>query len=260
MKKILEFLFGKKEKKNEKEHGNKHDREVCDFGLKKFNTRKRPIEEAPGGVKGKPPKPKPEPPPQPPPTGSGGTIFLDFWGGLVSGTMWNTNGDFTVTDSGLSQIEQDYVVASVKKHFEMLNVTVTDDVNVFNSTPIGRRIRCYITESWEWFGQAGGVAYINSFFWTDNSPCFVFSLLLSYSGHNIAEAASHEPGHTLGLRHQVTCQDGVITSQYNWGDGLRAPTMGASYDVPIGEWWVGPNSLGCNNIQDDLAILKTKLP
>lgn len=258
MKKIFDFLFGGK-KKNEKEHGNKHNRIDCDFGIKKFNQRKRPIEEAPGGVKGKKPKPTQpppdQPPPPPPPSGSN-VIYLDFWGATISGTMWNANGTFTVGDAGLSQVEHDYILAHVKKQYEGKNVIVTTDESVFNAAPIGRKIRVLITESWEWFGQAGGVAYLNSFFWTDGSPAFVFSLLLNYSVHNIAEACSHEAGHTIGLRHKSTYDANcVMISEYDWSGFI----MGASYNVEYGFWGIGPTPLGCTNIQDDNAVLNSKL-
>lgn len=238
-------------KKAEKE---KKEKVSCAFGLKKFNNRKRPIEEAPGGIKGKPKKPTPPPPPPPPPdepptTNSGGTIYLDFFGGTISGTMWNTNGVLTVGDAGLGQPEIDQVLINVKAHFPEYNVTVTADEAVFNSTPLGKRVRVIITETYQWFGQAGGVAYINSFFWTDNSPAFVFSLLLNYNAHNIGEAAAHEAGHTLGLRHQSDCSNGVVTNPYSNGK-----TMGVSYYVPLGVWWTGTSSLACA-IQDDRAKL-----
>lgn len=264
MKKLIQFLynlFTDKEEADENIH--RHEKQICNWGIKKFNKRRRPIEEAPGGVKGKKPKPTPPPPTPPPdpPSGTGGTIYLDFWGMTLSNTLWNTSGTIIIGDAGFSQVEIDYVRSSVIKHFEGLNVLVTTDEGIYNATPSNRRIRVCLTESNEWYGSnAGGVAYIGSFFWTTDEPAFVFTKLLNYSTHNVAEAAAHEAGHSLGLRHQVTCSAGVITSAYNWGDGQRAPTMGASYNVLAGEWWVGPCSLGCSNIQDDLAILKSVLP
>jgi len=234
------------------EHPNKRERIVCSFGQKHFNQRKRPIEEAPGGVHGKPTRGGGGGggTTDPPITGTGGTIYLDFWGGDISGTMWNTAGTFTVANSGLGQVEIDGVLSSVRQHYAAYNVTVTNDVNVFNSTPIGRRIRVMITTSWEWYGQCGGVAYLNSFFWTDNSPAFVFSSLLGYSVHNIAEAASHEPGHSLSLRHQSDCSGGSLVNQYSLGK-----TMGNSYYVTIGLWVTGTNPF-CAEQNDD-AMLTT---
>ena len=196
-------------------------------------------------------------------TGGGGAadnvLYLEFYGATISGTMWNTSGSIIAAHSGLSTIEVTDVIDRVKSHFAQFNILVTDDINIYNSTPYNKKARVIFTESWEWYGQAGGVAYVNSFGWGDQSPAWVFTSLLAYNTHNIGEAGAHETGHMLGCRHQVTCQDGVKTSEYNWGDGVTAPVMGASYNVASGDWWIGPNSLGCSVIQDDTAIITAKI-
>lgn len=230
----------------------KKEKISCGFNFKKFNNRKRPIDEAPGGVKGKKPKPPvtpPPPPPDPPTTGSGGTIYLDFWGGTISNTMWNVSGSFTVSDAGFAQPEIDYVLNQVRLHYNPYDVVVTIDETVFNATPLGKRVRVLITETYQWYGQAGGVAYLNSFFWTDNSPAFVFSLLLNYNQHYVAEAAAHEAGHTLGLRHQSDCSGSIVVNQYSAGK-----TMGVSYYVPQGAWVTGTSSLSCMEQNDTQMI------
>ena len=184
-----------------------------------------------------------------PPLQNDTVIFLDFDGHLVSGTLWNVNGDFYCSPANMSTEAQDDIVARVQRIYDTFNVKVTRNEADFINATYNRRTRIVITESWEWFGQAGGVAYIGSF--GNGSPAFVFCSLLNYNTHNVGEAAAHEAGHTLGCRHQVICVDGVMTSQYNWGDGLRAPVMGGSYNVNQGELWEGPNSLGCDIIQND---------
>jgi hypothetical protein len=82
----------------------------------------------------------------------------------------------------------------------------------------------------------------------------VFSKALSYSQKRIFEATSHETGHTFGLYHQIRCDGTTFISEYNPGFGTgstsRAPIMGNSYSR-IGYWWIGANSFGCNNIQND---------
>lgn len=238
----------------------KKEKVICSFGHKKFNKRTRPEEEAPGGVKGKKPKPsKPpvvEPPtdPQPPPpdNNAANVIYLNFFGKTVDGTMWNTNGPIVAAHSGLAQSEMDYVATQVAAGLTQYNVLVTYDESIFNAAPAGHKMEVIITESWEWFGQAGGVAYINSWWWSA-TPAFVFSKLLNYNGHNIAEAARHEACHTLGLRHQSDCSGGVVTNQYRLGW-----TMGNSYYVSLGVFGVGTSSSACA-IQDDNALLTTGL-
>ena len=188
-------------------------------------------------------------------------VYLDFDGHIVAGTMWNTNGTFTCNPSGLSDAAITEVFNRVAEDFRPFNINVTTSETKFNAAPYNRRIRVVITTSHEWYGTgAGGVAYINSFTWGDNSPCFVFSALHGYSIKKIAETASHETGHTLRLRHQSTYNSSCVkTSDYNWGQGAGeigwAPIMGASYNQNMTLWNSGPNSLGCNVIQSDLNLI-----
>ncbi len=242
----------------DKEEKQKKIKIICSFGQKKFNLKKRPISEAPGGKHGKPIK-----------GGGGGTggggggdtttnnstnvIFLNFWGKTISGTMWNVNGDFTVGAAGLGQTEIDAALAGVREHYKDYNVNVTTIKAEFDAAAYGHKIEVLITEDWSWFGQAGGVAYINSWSWGDGSPAFVFSSLLNYNPHYIEEAAAHEAGHTLGLRHQSDCVNGSVTNQYSYGK-----TMGYSYDsYPVGPWVTGTNSLCVQQI--DQAIIQSVL-
>jgi len=188
-------------------------------------------------------------------------IFLDFDGHNVSGTMWNTNGAFTCNSSGLSDAAITEVFNRVAEDYRPFNINVTTNEAKYNSATYNKRMRVVITTSNEWYGSgAGGVAYVNSFTWGDNSPCFVFSALLGYNIKNIAEAASHEAGHTLGLRHQSSYDAACVKiSDYNWGQGAGeigwAPIMGAGYNENMTLWNNGPNSLGCNVIQNDLSVI-----
>ena len=199
-------------------------------------------------------------------TGGGGTtvptlanvILLDFDGQYVANTMWNVNGPITCAPANLTSEEAGLIFQRVVTDFTPFNLTVTTDEAVFNAANPAKRMRVVITESWEWYGQAGGVSYLNSFTWGDNSPCFVFSSLLGYSVKQIAEACSHEAGHTLGLRHQSSYDvNGVKLSEYNWGQGSGeigwAPIMGASYNENLSLWHYGPNSLSATTMQDDVA-------
>ena len=187
-------------------------------------------------------------------------VYLEFYGTTISGTMWNVNGPIVAEHSGLTTEEISAVIAHVRSQYSMYNILITDDINVYNNAPYNKKQRVVITESNEWYGNgAGGVAYIGSWGWTDQSPAWVFSKLLNYNSHYIAEAISHEFGHQLGLRHQCVCTNGTVTADYNPGDGITAPIMGVAYYVPAGSWWVGPTPLGCSNIQDDNQIITAKL-
>ena len=193
-----------------------------------------------------------------PTTTQANVILLDFNGQSVSNTLWNTNGTITCAPANLNSEEINLVVQRVATDFTPFNVTITTDETVYNAANAYKRIRVIVTESWEWYGQAGGVSYLNSFTWGTNTPCFVFSSLLSYSIKNIAEACSHEAGHTLGLRHQsIYDANGVKLSDYNWGQGEGeigwAPIMGAAYNENLSLWHYGPNSLSATTMQDDVA-------
>ena len=187
-------------------------------------------------------------------------IFIDFDGHRVNGTPWNGNGPINAGPSGLNPQQMTEVFNRVAEDYRPFNVNITTDSTVFLSLPANRRMRVIVTVTYEWYGMAGGIAYIGSFSWADNTPAFVFSGLLGYNAKNVGEAVSHEAGHTLGLRHQSSyngsCQK---TSEYNPGVGSGqiswAPIMGESYSRNMTLWNNGANPYGCSNYQDDLGLI-----
>lgn len=193
--------------------------------------------------------------------GASAVILLDFDGHLVSGTSWNVNGDINAASSGLNNTQITEVFNRVAEDYRPFNINVTTSESAYTAAPASRRMRILITTTHSWYGTgAGGVAYLNSFTWGNNTPAWVFSALLNYNVKNIAEASSHEAGHTLGLRHQSSYDGNCVKlSDYNWGQGTGeigwAPIMGAGYNQNMTLWHNGPNSIGCNNIQSDLSII-----
>ena len=99
----------------------------------------------------------------------------------------------------------------------------------------------------------GGRAYVDVFDRTSNhayyQPAWVYPQALSNNAKYIAEAASHEAGHTLGLSH-----DGTTTSSYYGGSGGWGPIMGAPYSMAITQWSDGSYA-NANNLQDDVALI-----
>ena len=187
-------------------------------------------------------------------------IYLDFDGHFVEGTIWNWDKNFNCAPSGLSNSAITEIFNRVAEDYRPFTINVTTDSTVYHAAPAKSRIRVILTPSWEWYGAAGGVAYVNSFSWGDNTPAFVFTSLLHNNSKLIAEATSHEAGHTFGLRHQSSYDASCVkTSEYNWGNGTGeigwAPIMGASYNHNFTVWHLGPNPFGCNNTQNDLAII-----
>ena len=190
------------------------------------------------------------------------TVFLDFDGQYVDGTSWNFSGPLTLGPSNLTDDQITEIFNRVAEDYRPFTINVTTDSTKYWSAPADRRMRVIFTISSSWYGAAGGVSYINSFNWGDNTPCFVFDALLGYRTKWVAEAASHEIGHTLGLNHQssydLSCNK---TTEYNAGVGSGeiawAPIMGVGYYRNFTLWHNGSNPWGCTNFQDDLSILTT---
>jgi hypothetical protein len=187
-------------------------------------------------------------------------IYLDFDGHNLEGTIWNWDGPINCAPAGLSTAVMTEIFNRVSEDYRPFSINITTDSTVYHAAPINHRMRVILTPTWEWYGAAGGVAYINSFSWGDNTPAFVFTSLLHNNPKLIAEATSHEAGHTLGLRHQSSYDTSCVkTSEYNWGTGSGeigwAPIMGASYNQNFTVWHLGPNPFGCTSTQNDLALI-----
>lgn len=188
-------------------------------------------------------------------------VFLDFDGHTVSGTSWNYSGPIYCGASGLTDVQITTVFNRVAEDYRPFNVNITTDSTKYFAAPANRRMRVILTVNYEWYGSAGGVAFVGSFTWGDNTPCFVFTSLLG-TLKKIGESASHEAGHTLGLYHQSTYDANCVKiSDYNYGQGAGeigwAPIMGVGYYQNLTLWNNGPNSFGCNNIQSDLDVITT---
>jgi hypothetical protein len=85
-------------------------------------------------------------------------------------------------------------------------------------------------------------------------PAFIFYDTLLKSEKNIAEAISHEVGHTVGLSHQ-----GTKNAAYYYGQGAGitgwAPIMGAGYNKELTQWSRGEYA-GANNKEDEFAVMQ----
>jgi hypothetical protein len=191
------------------------------------------------------------------------TIFLDFDGQTVSSPYWTAT-PFYATPANLTPAQITSVFNRVAEDFRPFNLNITTDSAVFLAAAPGRRQRIIITSYSSWYGNAGGVAYIPSFRWSQEVPGFVFSNLLAtntnpeINAKRVAEAASHETGHTLGLDHQRIYNAACgLTTEYNPGTGSGeiswAPIMGNSYSRNITLWHNGTTF--CNSTQDELGII-----
>jgi hypothetical protein len=190
------------------------------------------------------------------------TVFIDFDGQFVSGTAWNYNGDINAAAAGLSNAGITEIFSRVAEDFRPFNLNITTDSAVYWNAPKNKRMRIIVTPTSQWYGLSGGVAYVGSFIWGDNTPAWVFSALLGNKPKWVAEAVSHEVGHTLGLQHQsvydANCNK---TAEYNTGLGAGeigwAPIMGAGYYQNHTTWNTGTNTVNCGTLQNDFDIIST---
>jgi len=188
------------------------------------------------------------------------TVYLDFDGHTARGTAWNWDGDIVAKPSGLSPAEITQIFNRVAEDFRIFNINITTDATVFTKAPVAKRVRIIFTPTHQWYGQSGGIAFVNSFSWGDDTPAWVFVSLLSGDPKYIAEAASHEIGHTFGLQHQSTYSNTcALISEYGEGRGTGeigwAPIMGLGYYKNFTTWTYGSSIEGCKVMQNDIAII-----
>ncbi|MCA1590022.1 MAG: PKD domain-containing protein [Acidobacteria bacterium] len=204
--------------------------------------------------------------------GSSRVIYLDFDGHVTSGTAWNTNytGGAPINSAPYSidgdpysfnQQEMDaiqYIWQRVAEDFAAFDVDVTTqdpgDAAIFRSNSFDSfyGTRAVISPT-NFVGQGiGGIAYVGVFNYvgTNYKPAFVMTSGVGNGEKSIAEAASHEVGHNLGLSH-----DGAPGTGYYEGHGDWAPIMGVGYYRAVTQWSSGEYP-GANQRQDDLAVMQ----
>jgi hypothetical protein len=190
------------------------------------------------------------------------TIYLDFDGHYVNSGVWNNGYPFACTASAMDDTQITEVFNRTAEDYRPFNINITTDSAVFLAAPLNKRMRIIVTPTSGWYPGVGGVSWINSFAWGDDTPAFVFSNMLGNSPKLIAECCSHETGHTVGLSHQsrydgVNC--GAPVETYNSGTGSGepgwAPIMGNSYGRNMTNWNNGPTPYGCTSMQDNLSII-----
>ncbi|TCO46249.1 metallopeptidase family M12-like protein [Kribbella antiqua] len=206
--------------------------------------------------------------------GSNRTIYLDFDGHTITGTGWNTDGkpetvkvpayDTDGNKSNWSTAEQDVVHdvwARVAEDYAPFDVDVTTQAppeSAITRTDAADQqygTRVLIDPS-SWYQSScgcGGIAYVGVYDRTSQhsyyQPAMVFTKGVGTGAKNLAEAASHEAGHNVGLSH-----DGTSSVNYYKGHGAWAPIMGVGYNKAITQWSKGEYA-DANNKQDDFAVV-----
>ncbi len=206
-------------------------------------------------------------------------IFLDFDGAEVSNTGWNVGGNAIGNGSHIgwngdgsadsfSPAEHDWIqevwrqVAETYAPFDV-DVTTQDPGpdgwtrSSYSDTTYGTRV--VITSSATAPAQACagaclGVAWVGTFDAVDPNryyqPAWVFATSPSLRPMIVAQAASHEAGHTLGLHH-----DGTQTAPYYAGTTAWGPIMGSSSTRAVSQFSQG-EYVGANNTEDDFAVIQ----
>lgn len=204
-------------------------------------------------------------------------IYLDFNGHTTAGTQWNnafTGGapivsqpfDLDGSPSTFGAAEQTLIrriwqrVADDYAPFA-IDVTTEDPgleaLRRTSSTDLAFGVRVVISPT-NWYNTgAGGVGYLGSFSWNSDTPCYAFTAQLANGEKYIAESASHEAGHTLGLYHDGV--GGSAPSGYYAGQGSWAPLMGVGYYKPVTQFSRGEYA-NANNTQDDFAVISGHAP
>lgn len=208
------------------------------------------------------------------------TIYLDFNGERVCDSLWHearnlpgrcidapafdTNGS-----AGFSRAERRAIQSAwqrVAEDYAPFRVDITterpkaSDLTRTSSSDRRYGVHAVVTSSSRVRNQVcggrgcGGVAFVDVFnkrgaanrgrvFW-------VFPREVRNKSRRIADIASHEAGHTLGLSH-----DGNRSSAYDTGHGIWAPLMGSS-NRRLTQWSRGEYS-GANNRENDLKVIST---
>ncbi|NEO72754.1 zinc-dependent metalloprotease family protein [Moorena sp. SIO3H5] len=202
-------------------------------------------------------------------------IYLDFDGDTTTNTLWNQNFGSSIvtpaydTDGNTSN----FSTAETETIWRIWQRVAEDfspfDVNVTTAQPSDHQlkktsdsdsqwgIRVVIGGDGSWYQQGiGGLAYMDSFNWGTDTPVFIFSENRAGGSEKaVAEAISHEVGHSLGLTH-----DGNLTNHYYSGHDNGsvetgwAPIMGEGNDRNLTQWNKGEYT-GASNQEDDLDII-----
>lgn len=213
--------------------------------------------------------------------GSSKILYLDFDGHVISGTAWNqnNNGGLDIvappydTDgnpgvfSDSERIRIQEIWSRVAEDYAPFDVDVTTElageaqITRSTSTDLEFGTRVLISPISSYFGSYGGIAYVGVYDSTGANhsyyqPALVFPENLGSGWPKyVAEAASHEAGHNLGLSH-----DGTSTVGYYQGHGSGesgwAPIMGVGYSQNLSQWSRGEYP-GANNIEDDFTMIRS---
>lgn len=207
--------------------------------------------------------------------GASKTIYLNFVGYTASKTAWSSStiaapaydlsGNPAVFDDNersniisiWNRVAEDYIAFDVDVTTEPPS---SDALLRTSSADTSYGTQVVITKTGTISCNCGGIAYVGVVSMVNNTyyqPAWVFQQSLANNEKYIAEAVSHEAGHTLGLLHDGQ-KTGTTTVGYYSGHGSGdtgwAPIMGVGYYKNVTQWSAGVYP-GANNQQNDLAVM-----
>ncbi|HID45819.1 MAG TPA: hypothetical protein EYP34_08705 [Chromatiaceae bacterium] len=191
-------------------------------------------------------------------------LYINYWGGSYTGTAWN-NGN-TIDYTPFSQDSDTANFSDQERHdmwlawaetaedYAPFNINVTTDADVYAATPENQRVQIIATTTSDWYGNAGGVAYVGIFGWGDQ---YGTGWVWNKGPSSLGMTISHESGHQMGLHH-----DGNPTHEYESGHGSWGPIMGGPFGRSYAQWSKGeyPDAVikKDDGIQeDDLVIIRS---
>jgi PKD repeat protein len=205
--------------------------------------------------------------------GASKKLYLDFVGYDASNTDWTSNKpliapafDLTGDPNVFDDKERNAITniwARVAEDFIGFDIDVTtadpgNDALIRSSAADNNYgTRVVITKSGLIKCGCGGIAFVGMTTMINNTryqPAWVFQQSLANNPKYIAEAISHEAGHTFGLLHDGLKQNNVVHTYYmGHGAGATswAPIMGDSYFKTVTQWDHGLYP-GANNQQNDI--------
>jgi hypothetical protein len=210
--------------------------------------------------------------------GSAYVIYLNFAGETVTNTAWNsslgrsqipavpfsTDSDYT-TFSDAEQTAIQRVWLRVAEDYAPFNVDVTTERPATMGSTTAEALITRNTDADtnpNPSSSAGGVAYVSVFGGSSYSyyrPAWIYFNNLGNNESYIAEAASHELGHNLGLSHDGLTDGTEYYGGHGSGDISWGPIMGTGYGRNVSEWSKGEYYMA-NNTQDDLATIASRIP
>jgi hypothetical protein len=198
--------------------------------------------------------------------GASKTLYLNYWGGTISGTIWNNNFNSgnpitytpyssdsdTTTFSSADRYRMWLGWREAAEDFAAFDINITTKQSVYNSTAIVNRSQMIATTTNYFYTGAGGVAYLSVFNNTTDYKKTAWSW--NSSAGSLGMTISHEAGHNIGLGH-----DGTSSAGYYSGHGVWGPIMGAPFNKEYVQWSKGDYPSANNSSQNDLTVIASVL-